>query len=334
MNKLSGEKVFNFLFKNAIYVVLVILVGILAILNPSFLSVNCLRDILLQCSPRAIIALGAAFVLITGGTDLSAGRVVGLTAVLSASMLQTADYARRFYPDLPQLPLWLPILIAVLAGLAIGLINGFIVSKFSVPPFIATLGTMVIVLGINTQYFDTHPNDSQPIAGLRKDFTYLGSGYFLNIPMIIIIAVVISVIVWIIFNKTVIGKTMYAIGANKEAAKVSGINVGRNLLIIYAIAGALYAIAGSLVAARSGGATNRYGEMYELDAIAACVVGGVSTTGGVGTVQGVLAGVVIFEVINYGLTFIEVEPSWQLVIKGAIIVVAVAFDVRKYLAKK
>ncbi|MDP4183160.1 MAG: galactose/methyl galactoside ABC transporter permease MglC [Bacillota bacterium] len=334
MNKLNVKIVINFLFKNAIYVVLVILVGILAILNPNFLSINCLRDILLQCSPRAIIALGAAFVLITGGTDLSAGRVVGLTAVLSASMLQTAEYARRFYPDLPQLPLWLPILLAVLAGLTIGLINGLIVSKFSVPPFIATLGTMVIVLGINTQYFDIHPNDSQPIAGLRKDFTYLGSGYFFNIPVIIIIAVIISIIVWIIFNKTIIGKNMYAIGANKEAAKVSGINVGRNLLIIYAIAGALYAIAGSLVAARSGGATNRYGEMYELDAIAACVVGGVSTTGGVGTVPGVLAGVVIFEVINYGLTFIEVKPSWQLVIKGAIIVVAVAFDIRKYLAKK
>lgn len=334
MNNLNKKNVINFIFQNAIYIVLVILVGILALLNPNFLSLNCLRDILLQSSPRVIIALGAAFVLITGGTDLSAGRVVGLTAVLSASMLQTAEYARRFYPDLPQLPVWLPILIAVVAGLIVGFVNGLIVAKFSVPPFITTLGTMVIVLGLNTLYFDRHPNDSQPIAGLRKDFTYLGSGYFFNIPVIIIIAVIISVIVWVIFNKTQLGKNMYAIGANKEAAKVSGINVMRNLILIYAIAGALYAIAGSLVAARSGGATNRYGEMYELDAIAACVVGGVSTTGGIGTVPGVLAGVVIFEVINYGLTFIQVEPAWQQVAKGAIIIIAVAFDIRKYLAKK
>jgi methyl-galactoside transport system permease protein len=193
---------------------------------------------------------------------------------------------------------------------------------------------MVIVLGANSLYFDLPPNNSQPIGGLREDFTNLGSGSFFSIPNIVIIAVVVAVIVWIIFNKTRLGKSMYAIGGNKEAAKVSGINVGRNLLFLYAIAGSLYAVGGVLVAARSGGASNTYGNMYELDAIAACVVGGVSTSGGIGTVPGILAGVVIFEVINYGLTFIGINPNWQLIIKGLIIVTAVAFDIQKYVTKK
>ncbi|MBU7318492.1 galactose/methyl galactoside ABC transporter permease MglC [Paenibacillus oleatilyticus] len=332
-------KLNHFFTQYAIYIVLILLVAGIAASDPRFLSVDILRDILLQNSTRAIIALGAAFVLITGGTDLSAGRVVGLTAVLSASMLQTADYPRRFFPDMPDLPVWAPILIGIAAGLLVGLINGWIVSKLSVPPFIATLGTMVIVYGANSIYFDLKPNESQPIAGLRQDFTTIGTGFIgpngpYSLPYIVIIAIVVAFIVWVIFNKTRLGKNMYAIGGNSQAAVVSGINVKRNLIYIYAIAGALYGLGGVLEAARTGGATNNYGNMYELDAIAACVVGGVSTAGGIGTVPGVLAGVLIFGVINYGLTFIGVSPYWQLIIKGLIIVAAVAFDIRKYLAKK
>jgi len=324
--------------QNAIYIVLIVLTIAIAVYDTRFLSVTTIRDILLQSSTRVIIALGAAFVLITGGVDLSTGRVVGLTAVLSASMLQVADYSRRFYPDMPDLPIWLPILIAVLAGLLVGIINGLIVARFSVPPFIATLGTMVMVYGVNSIYFDMKPNESQPIGGLRQDFTEIGSGAIgggdYSLPYIVIIALLISFIVWVIFNKTRLGKNMYAIGGNVHAAVVSGINVGRNLIYIYAIAGALYGLAGVLEAARTGGATNNYGNMYELDAIAACVVGGVSTSGGIGTVPGILAGVLIFGVINYGLTFIGINPYWQLIIKGLIIVAAVAVDIRKYLTKR
>jgi len=331
---INQQKVRSFLSQNAIYIVLVALVVMIAIWDPRFLSFTVLRDILLQSSTRTIIALGAAFVLITGGVDLSTGRVVGLTAVLSASMLQTQEYAQRFYPDLGELPLWLPVLLSIVAGLLVGLLNGYIISKFSIPPFIATLGTMVMVYGINSIYFDLPPNDSQPIGGLRSDFTNLGTGYLFGMPILVLIAIVVSVLVWIIFNKTVLGKNMYAIGGNKEAAVVSGINVGANLILIYGIAGALYGLGGVLEAARTGGATNNYGNMYELDAIAACVVGGVSTSGGIGTVPGVLAGVLIFGVINYGLTFIGINPYWQLIIKGLIIVVAVAFDIRKYLSRR
>ncbi|TVY01908.1 galactose/methyl galactoside ABC transporter permease MglC [Paenibacillus cremeus] len=336
---MNTKKLGSLFTQNAIYIVLIVLVLGIAVSDPRFLSVDILRDILLQNSTRAIIALGAAFVLITGGVDLSAGRVVGLTAVISASMLQITDYPRRFFPDMPHLPVWLPILFGVVAGIVVGLINGWIVAKFSVPPFIATLGTMVIVYGANSIYFDMKPNESQPIAGLRQDFTNIGTGFIgpngpYSIPYIVIIAIVVALIVWVVFNKTRLGKNMYAIGGNSQAATVSGINVGRNLIYIYAIAGALYGLGGVLEAARTGGATNNYGNMYELDAIAACVVGGVSTAGGIGTVPGILAGVLIFGVINYGLTFIGVSPYWQLIIKGLIIVAAVGFDIRKYLAKK
>lgn len=335
----STNRVGSFFFQYAIYFVLVVLILGITAIDSSFWSINSLRDILLQSSTRAIIALGAAFVLITGGVDLSAGRMVGFAAVLSASMLQIQEYSHRFYPGLPDLPLWVPVLIAIFAGLLVGLINGVIVARFSVPPFIATLGSMVAVLGLNSLYFDMKPNQSQPIGGLRKDFTTdLGSGFIGNgvysIPYIVIIALIVAALVWVIFNKTRLGKSMYAIGGNVQAAVVSGINVKRVLIYVYAAAGALYGLAGVMEAARTGGATSNYGNMYELDAIAACVVGGVSTAGGIGTVPGVLVGVLIFGVINYGLTYIGVNPYWQLIIKGLIIVAAVAFDIRKYLTKK
>ncbi|GAA0135454.1 galactose/methyl galactoside ABC transporter permease MglC [Paenibacillus sp. YSY-4.3] len=335
---MNVKKMQGFVSEYAIYIVLAVLIIGITIYDPNFIGISSLRDILTQSSTRVIIALGVAFILITGGTDLSAGRMVGLTAVISASMLQMQDYPRRFFPNLPEMPMFVPILLAIAVGLVFGMINGIIVSKFKVPPFIATLGSMVAIYGINSLYFDTAPNNSQPIGGLRDDFTKMGSGSIgigqFTIPNIVIIAIFVCFIVWVMFNKTRLGKNMYAIGGNEQAAKVSGINVSKNLIIIYSIAGALYGLAGVLEAARTGGATNNYGNMYELDAIAACVVGGVSTTGGIGKVQGVMAGVLIFTVINYGLTFIGVGPYWQQIIKGAIIVAAVAFDMRKYAAKK
>ncbi|WP_338707903.1 galactose/methyl galactoside ABC transporter permease MglC [Paenibacillus amylolyticus] len=339
MNTQMINQVKQYVTQRAIFIVLILLIIGIAIADPNFLAFSTLRDILQQSSTRAIIALGAAFILVTGGVDLSAGRVVGLTAVVSASMLQIDEYANRFFPDLPHLPVLLPILVGITAGLFVGLVNGLIVAKLHVPPFIATLGTMVAVYGLNSIYFDTEPNQSQPIGGLRPDFTVIGSGYIdlgggYSIPYIVLIAIAVALICWVIFNKTRLGKNMYAIGGNIQAAHVSGIHVARNLVTLYAIAGALYGLGGVLEAARTGGATNNYGNMYELDAIAACVVGGVSTAGGIGTVPGVMAGVLIFGVINYGLTFIGVSPYWQLIIKGLIIVAAVAFDIRKYMAKK
>lgn len=328
--RIESHRVRDWITANAILVVLVALITGIAVMDPSFVSIVNLRNILNFSSTRLIIALGAGIVLIARGVDLSAGRMVGLAAVVSASMLQTDTYSRRFFPDLPHLPLWLPILIAIALCAVMGMVNGLIIAKLGVPPFIATLGMMVIVYGMNAIYFDSEPNNSQPIGGLRSDFTTLGTGSFgsgdFAVPYIVVIAAVTALIFWFTLNKTVFGKQVYAVGGNPHAARVSGVAIARNLILIYVIAGAVYGLGGVLEAARTGGANSTYGNMYELDAIAACVVGGVSTAGGVGRVGGIVAGVLVFGVINYGLTFIGVNPFWQQIIKGVIIISAVAFD--------
>jgi methyl-galactoside transport system permease protein len=248
-------------------------------------------------------------------------------------MLQSETYSRLFYPDLPALPLILPILVAVAVTTFLGMINGVVIAKLQVPPFIATLGMMVIAFGITAIYFDQPPNSSQPISGIRDDLSFLGTGALsvgpVSLPFIIAVAGTAAVIFWVLLSKTVFGKNVYAIGGNPQAAKVSGVNIVRTLIAVYAIAGACYGVAGVLEAARTGGASSRYGELYELDAIAACVVGGVSTAGGIGRVRGIVAGVLVFSVISYGLTFIGVNPFWQQIIKGVIIISAVAFDMAR-----
>ncbi len=330
------KSIAHFASEKAIFLVLLALIIIIAMINPKFFSTSTFINIIQQSSTRLIIAMGMSFVIIgTGGVDLSACRVVGMAAVISASMLQNADYSRLFYPDLPALPVIIPFVLAVFIALLFGLFNGFVVSKLHVPPFIATLATMVIVYGATSIYFNMEPNNSQPIGGLRSDFGFLGTGEIYGfIPIIVLIALAVCFIVWFMQNKTVFGKNVFAIGGNPEAAKVSGINVTFTVIVIFALCAALIGMAGVLEAARTGGATNNYGTGYELDAIAACVVGGVSTSGGVGTVGGVMSGVFIFQVINYGLTFIGVDPYWQQIIKGLIIAGAVALDIRKYMNKK
>jgi methyl-galactoside transport system permease protein len=331
---INAKSTGQWLMNNAIYVVLVGLIIIIAIREPGFLRPTNFINILTQSSTRIIIALGVGGILITQGTDLSAGRQVGLAAVVSASMLQAADYASRMYPNLQELPVIVPILVvAVVCGI-IGLVNGLIVSVFKVPPFIATLGMMIIVYGLNSMYFDRPPFGAQPIGGLSKSFKDFAQGDFLSIPHLIIYAAIVSIVIWVLWNKTRLGKNMYAIGGNPEAAAVSGVNVTKYLVIIYVIAGALYGFAGALEAGRVGSATNNTGNMYELDAIAACVVGGVSTSGGIGTVPGIITGVLIFQVINYGLSFLGVSPYLQYIVKGLIIISAVAVDIRKYLKKR
>ncbi len=337
--KASGKPNFSkWIVDNVIYLVLILLVVGIIIASPDFLSMTNLINILAQSSSRIIIALGVAGILITAGTDLSAGRMVGLSAVISASLLQASDYAYKMYPNLPELPLFVPILIAMAATGLIAAINGVIVAKLHVPPFIATLGMMIGVYGLTSIYFDRPPYGASPIGGLSSKFTTfaqhgikIGSYEF---PYLILYAIIVSTVIWFVWNKTQLGKNMYAIGGNPEAAKVSGVNVARNLIIIYIIAGLLYGLTGTLEAGRVGSATNNTGNMYELDAIAACVVGGVSLSGGIGTVAGVVTGVLIFTVINYGLAFLGVSPYIQYIVKGLIIVVAVAFDMRKHAKKK
>lgn len=339
---MSSRAVKMFLLNNGIKIALGFMVIIIMIIEPNFMKLKVLRDILAQASPRMIIALGICFTLLIAGTDLSACRMVGLAAVISASMMQNPDYANRFFPDLPQLPVIVPIVLAIIACMIFGLLNGFLVARFDMHPFIATLATQVIIYGACSLYFDMPPNNSQPIGGIRSDFSAIGQTLLLKdklpsniggIPILIPIALLFMVVIWFVLNKTVFGKNVYAIGGNREAAVVSGINVPMTIVGIFVLASALYGVGGVLEAARTAGATNNYGVGYELDAIAACVVGGVSLNGGVGKVSGIIIGVLIFTIIQYGLQFIGVNAMWQQVIKGVIIAVAVAIDLSKYRGK-
>lgn len=336
MSALTKNKSLDFLKQNAIYFVLLVLLVIIIAQDPSFLSLRNFSNILTQSSVRLIIALGVAGLLVTQGTDLSAGRQVGLAAVISATLLQAMDNMNRVFPDLGEIPIPVVILAVCAVGAVIGLINGLVIAYLNVTPFIATMGTMIIVYGINSLYYDAV--GSSPIAGFNESFSVFTQGFFrigsFKLSYISVYATIASILVWIMWNKTRFGKNIFAIGGNPEAARVSGVNVARNLVVIYMIAGMFYGFGGMLEAGRIGSATNNLGFMYELDAIAACVVGGVSFAGGVGTVIGVVTGVLIFTVINYGLTYIGVNPYWQYIIKGSIIIFAVAIDSLKYAKKK
>jgi len=326
----------RYLKEGGIYAVLFILLAIIVIQEPSFLSLRNLSNILTQSSVRIIIALGVAGLIVTQGTDLSAGRQVGLAAVLSATLLQAADNVNKVFPNLGDIPIVAVIIAVCAVGALIGLINGIIVAYLKVTPFIATLGTMIIVYGVNSLYFDSV--GASPIAGFDDRFSEFAQGFIrlgdFKLSYLTFYAAIAIFVVWIIWNKTVFGKNIFAIGGNPEAAKVSGVNVPMTLLKIYALSGVFYAFGGMLEAGRIGSATNNLGFMYELDAIAACVVGGVSFAGGVGRVFGVVTGVLIFTVINYGMTYIGVSPYWQYIIKGSIIIFAVALDSMKYANKK
>ncbi len=332
------EDIWPFVVNNAIFFILLVLLIIIIIMEPRFISVTNLRNILSQASTRVIFALGVGTIIVTKGTDLSLGRQVGLAAVISASLLQSADYAYKMYPDLPALPIFVPILLVMLVTAGISFCNGFIVAKLKVDPFITTLGTMIIVYGLTSIYFDRPPFGAQPIGGLDKEFMKFAQGSydlgFIQIPHLPVYAIIATIVMWVLWNKTKFGKNIFAIGGNQEAAIVSGVNVVKYILITYTLAGLLYGLGGALEAARIGSATNNTGNMYELDAIAACIVGGLSFSGGIGSISGIVAGVLIFQVIAYGLSFIGINPYIQFIIKGLIIIAAVAIDNRKNIRKK
>ena len=338
---LTSKSIGQFLLDNAITIVLLLLVAVFVYNDPSFLSLVNLTNILSQASTNVIIALGVAGLIVTQGTDLSAGLMVCLSAVVAASLLQSPDNVSRMYQHLPGILANQYIIVALIVACIItaflGFLNGFVIAKLKVTPFITTLGSMIIIYGLSSMYVDREPMGAQPIGGLATHYTEFAQGGFrigsLMVPYLVIYATAVTIFMWILWNKTRFGKNLFAVGGNPEAAAVSGVNITKTLLIVYTLAGALYGFAGTLEAARVGSATNNTGNMYELDAIAACVVGGVSFSGGVGKISGVVIGVLMFQVISYGLNFSGVSPYWQYVIKGLIIISAVALDTRKYLKK-
>ena len=333
MNK--TKKWNEFLLDYALYFILGIMIIGVVIAEPSFLSLSNMWKILAQASTRGILALGVAGMIVLAGTDLSAGRILGCGAAISASLLQSVTYASRMYKGITEpLPLWIPLLLSIVVCVAFCLINGFGVAKLHMHAFIISLGTQLIAYGVLCLYIDSQEGGAQPLASLDPKYIDLVNGWTLGMPNLVWFLLVCAVVMWVIWNKTTLGKNMFAIGGNTEAAAVSGVNVAKNIMLVYLVAGILYGIAAFLEAGRIQSVTTATGTNYDLDAISACVIGGVSFNGGVGTIPGILIGVVILQVINYSLYYLGVNAYLQYIIKGLIIVLAVAIDVRKYIAKK
>lgn len=327
--KLNAKAVKNFLSNNAIIILIFILALFVGFVADNFWKPANFKNLVVNVSPRFIIACGVSGCLITKGTDLSAGRQVGLSACLAAMMLQSVDYAARALPWMPDLPWFVALLVVILIMAVFGAINGCVIAFLKVPPFIATLGMQTIVYGLCSVV-----TGNDPLGGFKSSYSQVALGSLGPIPYLAIFAVAVGAYMLFLYNKTRHGKYMYAIGGNENAAQVAGVNVPATLIRIYVLASVLYAVAGFLVGAKAGGASTATGFGYELEAIAACTIGGVSTNGGVGKVGGILIGVLVFEILKICLQFLRVDPAYTFIAQGLVIIVAVALDLRKYLAKK
>jgi inositol transport system permease protein len=306
-----------------IFIIFAAMIVLASLLSPAFLTSTNLINIVRQMSIIGLIALGVTGVIVCSGIDLSSGSVVGLTAVVAASMAQVQDPA-AFYPGL-QVPLILPILAACATGALVGLINGGLVAKTHIPPFIATLGTYTAIRGAAMLY-----SKGRPISNLSDGYNFIGQGDLFRVPVPILILVIMAVSTHVLYSYTKFGKYIYAIGGNEQAARVSGINVSRYKMLIYVYAGFLAGLAGLVVSSRIGSGQPGLGVGYELDAIAAAVIGGTSlSAGGIGTIAGTIVGALIIGVLNNTLDLMNVSAYWQQIIKGCIIVGAVIIDQRK-----
>ena len=319
----------KFLSNNAIIILIVLLALFVGATTQNFFTLTNGKNLLLNVAPRFIIACGVSGCLITKGTDLSAGRQVGLAACFSAMLLQSVDYSARMLPWLPDIPWPIALILVMLVMAIFGCINGCIIAFLKVPPFIATLGMQTIVYGMCSVI-----TNNQPMGGYKKSYLTVASGTLGPIPFLALFALAVGLIFWFLYNKTRYGKYMYAIGGNENAAQVAGVNVTKSIIKIYVLASMMYALGGFLVGAKAGGASTATGNGYELEAIAACTIGGVSANGGVGKVSGILVGVLVFEVLKICLQFLGVDPAYTYIAQGLVIVIAVALDLRKYLAKK
>ena len=330
-------KIKKFLQDYAIYVILVLLVVAIIIRDPSFASIDIFLQIMMQASTRLILALGVEGIIILGGTDLAAGRFIGMAGIVGASLLQAVDSPERIYKNMPALPIIVPLLIVIVISVVFCFLHGWMVAKLKVAPFIASLGFQLVVYGLMSLYYEAK-NAGKPVGNFDPRYKTFAQGTFTilghKVSYLIIYAIIITAIVWVIWNKMKLGKDMYAIGGNIEAALVCGVPVIAASLVIYMLAGTLYGISGFLEAARTGAATNTLGADYALDAIAACVVGGVSMRGGIGKISGVVIGVVLFQLVNYGLVYISISGYAQYVVRGLIILIAVAIDTQKFVKKK
>ncbi len=329
MQKTQSQKIRDFLINNGVIIVMIVLVIYTGMTSKNFFTVNNFLNLFANMSYRLVIALGIAGCVITGGCDLSGGRMIGLGACIAGTLLQKIDYSGKFFPGMNPLPPLVALLVAMLICACFGAVTGWFIAYLSVPPFISTLAMMEIVYGLNMIY-----TNSTPLGGYTTAYTNFSTGKFLGLSWLIWIALLVAAITWFIFNMTRHGKYMYAIGGNVQAAEVAGVPVKKTLVIIYAKASAFFALAGFMIGAKAGGASVNTGLSYEMEAIAACALGGVSVTGGRGKVSSAFIGVAVLELLKVALQFLGMNANSQFIAIGIVIFIAISLDIRKYVAKK
>jgi ribose/xylose/arabinose/galactoside ABC-type transport system permease subunit len=296
----------------AMLIILLVIVGVLSILSPKFAQFDNFINIFKQTAINGILATGMAMVILTGGFDLSVGSIVGLSGVVAALLAQ-GNY-----------PIYVPVLAAILIGTIAGLFNGTLVSYFGIPAFVVTLGSQSIIRGLAYVV-----SGGRPVFGVCKAYENIAGGKLFGvIPYLVIYLFIIVLVVGFVLTKTIYGRRLYAVGGNEEAAKVSGINVKAMKMSAFMIAGLLSGVAGMLLTSRAISGSPQTGEGYELDAIAAVVIGGFSLSGGSGKWYGIIIGALILSVLGNGLDILGIKSFYQLILKGTIVILAVYLDVR------
>lgn len=293
-----------------IVIAFVVICILMSILHPSFLTLSNMRVILTQVSINTLLAFGVTFVIITGGIDLSLGSVLAVAGIVAALLAKSDTY-----------PLIVPLAAGIGTGLFFGVFNGLVITRSKVPPFIVTLATMTIARGLALIL-----SKGRPISNLSDSFNFIGGGQIVGIPFPILILLIAFIGCGILLSKTTWGRYMYAVGGNELAARASGIHVGKIKMLVYTLCGGLAGLAGIVLTSRITTGQPNAGMGFELDAIAAAIIGGSSTSGGTGTIVGTLFGALIIGVISNGLDLMNVSSYYQLVIKGFIIVGAVILD--------
>ncbi len=317
----------SLLKKSQSLIALLLLMLVLSVVTDKFLTAGNLWNVLRQISVNMCLSIGMTLVILTAGIDLSVGAILGLTGAICAGLLKSGI-------ALPAFDLWIgftvlgAIVAAISVGTALGLFNGWVITRFSVPPFVATLSMLTIARGLTFLY-----TQGQPISDLGTNFEKIGAAWFFGVPIPVWISALLITIFYVLTTKTSLGRFIYAIGGNEKAAIVSGVPIQKVKWIVYALSGAMAAIGGVLVTSRLNSAQPNAGINYELDAIAAIVIGGTSLSGGQGSVKGTIIGAILIGVLNNGLVLLNVSPFWQQVVKGLVILLAVIVDKMNQKAK-
>lgn len=310
----------EYLVKFQSLVALILLCAVIGLLSENFFTVANGWNVMRQISVNVCISVGMTLVILTAGIDLSVGSILAFSGAVTAGLI-TSGLEMPIFDLFIGFTLLGGILMGMLSGATLGAFNGWMITRFKVPPFVATLAMLTIARGLTMLWTNGHP-----ISNLGDGFAQIGTGWFLGIPIPVWISAVVVGTFMIITNRTKLGRYIYAIGGNEDAARLSGINIKKIKIIVYSIAGALAAVGGLIVTSRLNSAQPNAGMTYELDAIAAVVIGGTSLSGGKGTILGTVLGAIIIGVLNNGLVLLGVSPFWQQVVKGLVILLAVIID--------